>query len=202
MPNFKLKKLTISEGLFVFVILSFAVGYIIGVISASKTGGALFNISQNLFKQSLMQKETFSFAKYTFKSFLSFLPYILCAYFSGTSAFGCIIIPIICVLRGISNGIITAYIYSTYNIVGIGYTVFILAPYFVLSAYILVLACRESFCYSERMLKNTLPKGTSINFFYDYKLYTIRYLIILLLSVVAAFLDAILTNLFFKYFNF
>ena len=201
-PKFKLRKFSIPEGLFLFVLLSFVVGYVIGVVSATKSGGTLFNIAKNLFEQNVTQKDTYSFIKYTFNSFISFLPYLLLAYFSGTSAFGCIAIPIICIARGISNGILTAYIYSTYNLVGIGYTAFVLAPYFVFSAYILILACRESFCYSERMLKNTLPKGTSINFFNDYKLYTVRYLIILLLGVLSAFLDASLTNVFYKYFNF
>lgn len=202
MPKFKLRKISITEGLFLFVLFSFVVGYVIGVLSSSNTDGTLFNLSKNLFQQSLTQKETYGFLKYTFKSFLSFLPFILCAYFSGTSAFGCIIIPVICIARGILNGIFTAYVYSTYNLIGIGYTAFVLAPYFVFSAYVLILACRESFCYSERMLKNTLPQGTSINFFQDYKLYSIRYLIILFLGILSALLDATTTNLFFKYFNF
>lgn len=202
MPNFKFRKLSIPEGLFLFVLSSFVIGYIIGVLTTKNTESTLFNVSKNLFEQSIVHKGTYSFVKYCFSSFISFLPYIILAYFSGTSAFGCIAIPIICVARGISNGISTAYIYHTYNLVGIGYTAFVLAPYFVFSAYILILACRESFCYSDRMLKNTLPRGTSINFFNDYKLYTIRYLIILLLCILSAVLDATLTNIFFKYFNF
>lgn len=202
MPKLKFKKLNIAEILFLFVLFSFVIGYIIGVIISANTEGALFNISKNMLQQSITNKSTFGFIKYSIKSFLSFLPYILCAYFAGTSAFGCVIIPIICVTRGVFNGILISYIYSAYNLAGVGYAAFILAPYFVFSAFILVLACRESLSYSEIMLKNTLPKGTSINFFNNYKLYTIRYLIMILLCILAALLDATLTNLFFGYFNF
>lgn len=202
LPKLNYKRLTVAEGLLLFVLLSFSVGVLIGVITVSNTNGTLYTLAQTAFNSTVNSKSDDSFWIYFSKSLIHFLPYIAIAYFSGTSAFGCLVLPVICVVRGISNGILTAYIYCTYNIVGIGYTALVIAPYFVFSAFVLLLACRESLCFSERILKNTLPKGTSINLFNDYKIYTLRYLIILLLAIVSSLFDAILTNMFFKYFNF
>ncbi len=202
LPKLRYKKLTTTDKLFIFVLISFIVGYIIGVIVTTTENTAFYNISKNIFDKSLVSKSSLSFANYSLQSFLFFIPYIFGTYFCGTSAFGCAAIPIICVTRGVFNGVLISYIYSTYNLIGIGYTVFVLAPYYIFTAFIILLACRESLCFSERILKNTLPNGTAANFFNDYKLYSLRYVFILFLCVLASLLDAGLTSLFFKYFNF
>lgn len=200
--KFKSKKLTIAEGMFLLLLLSYAIGFLIGTITVAVENSGLITIANSIFKQNISDKNQFIFLKYAIKSFLCFLPYLCAAYFAGTSAFGCIIVPLITVFKGIFNGLLVSYIYSVYNIIGIGYTALIIAPYLVFSAFVLLLACRESLCYSDRILKITIARNNTANLFNDYKLYSLRYLFILALSLILALFDSALVAIFFRYFSF
>ncbi len=195
-------KFTKTDLIVLFVLLSFLVGYTIGISLICRDNSVICNFAQRMFQKmnSIQNGSTFWYR--TLMAIISFCPYIVIAYMFGTSILGCAVLPSVCTTKGFFDGILVAYIYQNYSLSGMGYTVLILAPFLVLSTFLLILACRESVCFSSRILMNTLPRGTSYNLSGDFKLYSFRYIFLLILSIVVSIFNSILSAIFVSYFNF
>ena len=194
---------SLADIVLLFIFLAFLVGYIIGVVLINNDSEGIKTLATNSFSNIIEYKDELGFFALFLKSLFDLLPYVLLAYIFGTTMFGCALIPALCVLRGAFSGVLIAFIYNKYAINGLGFVALIIAPICIFSAFILILASRESLFYSQRLLKNTFPNTSSQhNFSLDFKLYSIRYLIILLFMLISALLDATLTSIFFKFFSF
>lgn len=185
----------------IFILITFVVGYIIGISLISGNNSYYSEFAKSMF-DSITALKNSSFWHQTYRSIVGLALFLFCSYFFGTSVLGCVAIPTVCFLKGLTEGLIITYIYSTYSLYGMGFVALVLAPFFVVSSFLLILACRESACFSRRILNNTLPRGTSYNLFVDFKLYSIRYLFILLVCIVSAILNSAISSLFFRYFKF
>ena len=191
------------DAILLFIFLAFLVGYIIGVVLINNNSDVIKELANNSFDNIIENKGKLGFLGLFFKSILSLFPYILLAYVFGTTMFGCALVPSLCVIRGVFSGVLIAFIYNKYAINGLGFVALIIAPVCVFSAFILILASRESLFYSQRLLKTAFPSATATrNFSLDFKLYSIRYLIILLFMILSALIDASLSSVFFKFFSF
>ena len=195
------KKFRITDGIAFFILLSYIIGFIIGALLIRSQNDVFINYSSSVFTGSVLAKDSQPFFSQLFDSFLLIFPFLLLSFVFGTSIIGCVFIPAVNVFKGMYDGLLISYIYNTYSVSGMGFTVLVIAPGTILFAYLLLLGCRESMCFSDRVLKNTLPKGTAYNLASDFKLYSVRYLIILLLAFSAAFLDCAIAKLFIKYFE-
>lgn len=194
---------SLADIVLLFIFLAFLTGYIIGVVLINNDSESIKSLATNSFSNIIEYKGEFSFFALFLKSLFDLLPYVVLAYIFGTTMFGCALIPALCVIRGAFSGILIAFIYNKYAINGLGFVALIIAPICIFSAFILILASRESLFYSQRLLKNAFPNTSSQhNFSLDFKLYSIRYLIILLFMLISALLDATLTSVFFKFFSF
>ncbi len=199
-PNRRIK-LSSTDIIVLFILLSFIIGFAIGVFLISGNNSVFLHLAENGFKKLFLSDNTSNFWAQALNAILRFLPFMAFSFLFGTCILGCALIPAVCVIKGISDGLIVAYVYNTYAISGMGFTVLILAPYIIICAYALVLAGRESLCFSDRILRNTLPKGTSYNLSGDFKIYCIRYIFIFVLAIFAAVLNSILKIVFLGYFN-
>ena len=192
-----------TDLILLFAFLSFAIGYIIGVVLINNNSPSVIELANHTFSNIIESKEQLGFISLLFKSMTDIIPYILLSYIFGTTMFGCAIIPILCVLKGVFSGVLIAYIYNTYAINGLGFVALIIAPVCIFSSFILILASRESLLYSHKLFKNAFQSATVSNSIsLSFKLYSIRYLIILLFSLICALFDATLTSIFFNFFSF
>ena len=193
------KKFKVTDGIALFILLSYIIGFIIGALLIRSQNDVFINYSSSVFTDSVLAKDSQPFLSQLFDSFLLIFPFL--SFIFGTSIIGCVFIPAVNVFKGMYDGLLISYIYNTYSVSGMGFTMLVIAPGTILFAYLLLLGCRESMCFSDRVLKNALPKGTAYNLASDFKLYSVRYLIILVLAFGTAFLDSSIAKLFIKYFE-
>ena len=197
--RFKFSKTDISV---LFILLCYVIGFSVSVFLIIGDNSVILNSLNGYFDKLITIKSQCSFIVQALYSFALFSAYILLTYFFGTSILGVAVIPTISVLKGVVDGMTVCYVYRTFALNGIGFSILILAPYIILSSYLLTLACRESVCFSMLVLNNSVPRGTSYNLSANFKVFNIRYLFILLLGVIISIVSATFSVLFFDYFNF
>ena len=190
-----------SNSTFLIFALFIALGLFTGVfcytnISALKMQGA------NLFLKHYEIHIQKSFFQIMGQTLVNVLPIALVAFVVGTSAVGCVLIPILPFVSGFTYGIVSGSLYSTREIMGIVYNILIFLPPSLVAYFGLLLCCRESFIFSKLLAVMCVKGGKCFNLYLDFKNYCIRYIVILLIFVFYALVDASLTSLFIKFFDF
>jgi len=115
--------------------------------------------------------------------------FMLAAFLLGLCAAGLPFLLLLPVLRGAGLGVVTGWLYMSRSLPGVGYSVLVLCPAAVVSVLIMLAYCKESMLMSGDMLlvlNNKQDKMES-----SLRLYVTRYLVLLLVSVLAAALDAL-----------
>lgn len=181
---------------------AFILGLLIGSLVVKNSDSTINNLVSETFDTYISNRTGQTFFKTFFYSFTSLLPYLLVAYFLGVSIIGVFFVPFVALVRGLGIGLLSGFLYSTYSLRGIAFTVLLIAPYCLVSTFGLILACRESFGFSLMLLKAASAKGGAINIHNDYRLYCIRYLFIIIIFIVSAFLDSVMSLAFMRFFNF
>ncbi len=194
-------KPSITDVIALFILLSYIIGFVIGLALIISCNQVFLGHFEKVFYETLIPKSNYNFFLILLFDFLKFLPFLLSAYFLGTSIIGCVLIPAVNIFKGMYDGLLLCYIYSTFKLIGMGFSALIYVPGNVVFVFIIILCTRESVCFSDRVLKNAMPKGTSLNLSYDFKIYTIRYLVLCSVSLIAAFINAATSKLFFEYFS-
>lgn len=197
--KFKISK---SDIIALFALLSYVVGFIISVFLGTDDNSVLSEIAKGSFLKLIEIKSVCNFFKQTLISFVGFAIYFFFAYFLGTCIFGVGVIPAIIVFKGFSDGLLISYIYKTFALNGIGFSVLIVAPYLISFAYLLILACRESLCFSTLVFKNIIPGVSTANLQNSFKLFSIRFAFLLILAVLMSIASVCISVIFFDYFNF
>ncbi|MCL2495780.1 MAG: stage II sporulation protein M [Oscillospiraceae bacterium] len=115
--------------------------------------------------------------------------FLLAAFLLGLCAAGLPFLLLLPVLRGMGVGVVSGWLYMTCGLPGVGYSVLVLCPAAVVSVLVMLTYCKESMLMSGDMLlvlNNKQDKMES-----SLRLYITRYLVLLLVSVLAAALDAL-----------
>lgn len=201
LPIKRAYRFSFADIILLLLLLSYIIGFAISVGFIGTDSKGFCDYAKWLFDTTVKTKENVSFINCFLKSIAGFFPYILLIYIFGICSIGCAVIPVIICFRGLCNGMVCSYIYSTYSISGMGLNALVFAPFIVFSAFIILLAGRESVCLSAVFLKNMLPNGYSANMYSSFKTYTLRYLFMIFLTVLASFLDALTAVMFLKYFT-
>ena len=116
------------------------------------------------------------------------LLFLAVAYLLGLCAGGLPLLLLLPVLRGLGIGVTSGWLYMTYGPTGVGYSLLVLYPATVVSLLIMLAGCKESMLMSSDMLlmlNGKLERAES-----SLRLYTTRYFVLVLTSVLAAALDA------------
>lgn len=156
----------------------------------------------NLFNEHYEFHSQKGFFRIMGQTFLNAFPIVLIAFVVGTSALGCVLIPAVPFVNGFLFGIVSSYLYSAQEIMGIVYNLLVLLPPTLVAFLGLLLCCRESFGFSKLLAIMCVKGGKSFNLYFDFKNYCIRYLVILALFLFYALIDASLTSLFIRFFKF
>ena len=115
--------------------------------------------------------------------------FMLAAFLLGLCAAGLPFLLLLPVLRGLGLGVVSGWLYRTYGVAGMGYSLLVLYPAAIVSVLLMLSYCKESMVMSGDMLlmlSGKVPRAEN-----SLRLYTTRYLMLLLLSMLAAVLDAL-----------
>lgn len=191
-----------SDIIALFALMSYVVGFVISVFLGADDSSVLSGIAEGIFSRLIEIKSDCNFFIQTLISFGSFAIYFFFAYFLGTCILGVAAIPAIIVFKGFFDGLLISYIYKTFGLSGIGFSILIVAPYLISFAYLLILACRESLCFSTLIFKKIIPGGGTANLQNSFKVFCIRYVFLSVLGALMSLMSVCLSFAFFDYFNF
>jgi hypothetical protein len=115
--------------------------------------------------------------------------FMLAAFLLGLCAAGLPFLLLLPVLRGMGTGVVSGWLYMTYGLPGVGYSVLVLCPAAVVSVLIMLAYCKESMLMCGDMALVITGKQDKMES--SLRLYVTRYLVLLLVTVLAAALDAL-----------
>jgi len=115
--------------------------------------------------------------------------FMLAAFLLGLCAAGLPFLLLLPVLRGLGVGVVSGWLYMTCGLPGVGYSVLVLYPAAVVSVLTMLAYCKESMLMSGDMLLILNNKQDRMES--SLRLYVTRYLVLMLVSVLAAALDAL-----------
>ncbi len=187
--------------LVIMLTLAYVIGIIIGVVFIRGNPSA-FALAKDSFSSYCEDRGSLPFWNIALISFKDSLVLLFVIFLSGTSVIGVLLAPLAVFYNGVCYGAVTGYIYKQYLIQGIAFNSLIFIPCSLMLLIGVFLGAREAFVFSSRLFNLSLPKGQAANLYRDFKTYCLRYLIILLLFILAAVFDAGISVLFFKYFSF
>ncbi|MDR2524934.1 MAG: stage II sporulation protein M [Oscillospiraceae bacterium] len=114
--------------------------------------------------------------------------FLLAAYLFGLCAAGLPFVLALPVIRGLGLGAVSGWLFAQYGLSGLGYSILVLFPSAVLSMLVMLAACKESMLMSGDML--LIASGKSDRVESNFRMFTARYFVLLLLCAGAAILDA------------
>ena len=115
--------------------------------------------------------------------------FLLAAFLLGLCAAGLPFLLLLPVLRGLGTGVVSGWMYMTYGVTGMGYSLLVFYPAAIASVMIMLSYCKESMAMSGDMLLMLTCKLTRTEG--NLRAYASRYLLALLMTLLAALLDAL-----------
>ena len=189
-----------NNSFLIIVTVIFTIGFFIGIFSINSFS-YLKGYSTDYIAEYISLRSDTSFGSIFISSFFGFLSELFVLFLLGASLFGIITVPAAMLIKGITLGGVTAYLYSTFSLKGIAFNAVIIIPPTLVFLIFLLLCTRESVRFSIKLSSLTLPKGLPVNLALDFKDYTIKYLILALSTVVCALIDAIISTGLIKHFT-
>ncbi|MBE6760842.1 MAG: hypothetical protein E7551_00975 [Ruminococcaceae bacterium] len=135
-------------------------------------------------------------------SFLEQLPFVAAIFLSGTCMVGTVLVPSALVVRGAVYGMIFAYAYFTYGLMGIVFSLLILIPSAVISSIGFILSSREAVGFSLSLARLAFPETKKPHIEQDFKLYCMRQLFVMIFFVTSAFVQGLMSVSFISFFKF
>ena len=181
----------------------FAFGILLGTYILKQNIDFTDSTLANIINECIKSKKEQSIASNFIDSLKFNLLFLLITFIFGFCAVGTPIITLIPIIKGLGMGLMCGYLYLKYNFSGLGYCVLIIYPGLIISMFALITACNFSMSFSYEMLLSVAgnnkkdSKGE-----YQLKLFCIRYLIVLVLSILASAVDSITIKLFSGLFSF
>ena len=134
------------------------------------------------------------------KNFLSYISadtqFIILSVLFGLCVIGEPILWLLPVIRGLGLGIITGYIYKTFNVQGVIYSTVLIVVPAVISSLAMAVSCKESIL-SSRDIRSTLKQdGKQFNYREFIKLFAVRNLILYVFVILSGIIGCILTYFF------
>lgn len=183
-----------------FLSLMFITGVALGTLLYAKSSGVQI-LAGRIFAAYFSCKTGSSFILSVLKWFLVLFAVTALFFISGASMMGIVTIPLCLSAVGFAIGNFSAYVYSLYSIRGVAYNAVIFIPSVLIFIIALIVICKYTLAFSYTIVKLTYNKTTAKNLSADFKVYCGKYLILTVVSLASAVLDATLNNLFLKFFE-
>lgn len=192
LKNFRFAEFIAKNNILVMLVLLFIAGIIFGIFSEQKIS-FLSDYASAYLDDFINDRTGASFFSVTLESFMSFCVVLLVIFASGTSMLGVLLVPVTAVFRAVLYGAVSAILYSQYSVKGIAFNAVLIVPSALIFIFSLLLAARESVKFSVIILKISFPGTPAVNLSFDFKNYCGRYLFILLIALLSAIIDAVLS---------
>lgn len=141
------------------------------------------------------------YMKIFFDSLFESLIHILIIFCVGTSMFGLIFIFPLIFIRGYFYSSIISYLYLSYGVKGIVINAIAVLPFSILFIIAYILCCFESFKFSLSLANQTFLNSEYRNLSISFKNYCIKYSLILILILISAVIDSVISINLFKNLN-
>lgn len=183
------------------MMLLFAAGMIIGAVSLKRADSYLSGAFSDMFSVYIRSKGSQSLGMNFINSLALNAAFMLAAFVFGLCAVGLPLICILPIIRGVGIGMLSGYLYSNFALRGLGYCVLVIYPGLIPAIFALLLACSAGINSSYEMLLSLssvkAQRGEG-----SIKIYCMRFLIICILIILAAVIDAAASRLFCRLFSF
>ena len=184
------------------IILTIIIGFgiIIGSIMISRTSTEFNNSINNLYDNFAASIREKSLISIFFDTFFTSMVYVFLFFIMGTNALGIPFIYFLTCTKGIGNGIISGYLYTTFGLQGVGFSTLVLFPYALFSGIIVILMGNSSLKMSKSIfsgLNGKFPNYSEITI----KKYCVNFLIYTAFFLIASIIDAIFKVSFSGVFN-
>lgn len=180
--------------------LLFFFGVVYGALVISQGSRQLMDTLSFMTDNFLSLRSEQSLLQTFFRSFGMHLGMMAVLYVMGFSAISQPVSLFIPAFYGLGFGLSVGYLYSSMGAKAILVTAVIILPHAMISTVALILAVRESVRLSNLFLAGFVPKLTGSVSLKAVKLYSVKYLILLLFMLLASFVDGIFTFLFARFF--
>lgn len=192
------KKIIENFGIFTLITM-FIVGIIIGAATIKSNSEINDKISILFNNYSSLRVE-----QGILKNFLNSLAvnglFIIFNVFFGFSLIGYPFVTLIPLIKGLGLGTICGYLYSTYKLTGLGYSITMIYPGAILSSLAIILACNDSCRYSKNAYLKAI-KGAGQFEKDETQLFITRQLIFLGMCIPSSGIDALFCELFSRFFE-
>ncbi len=199
LKRFRLTNSLQTNGVFWLLLILLLLGLMIGTFTYSNNSPVektALQILKGHAKTHLNQR----FISLVWHLFLSELLPILLFFISGTSMLGIVLAPIFLGYRGFRFGIIASFLYACYGIKGVAFYAVLLIPPAIPIAVCWLLSAKEALSLSGMLAKSTFPESSPTYFFPAFRNYCKKFLLFLIIILVAAIIDAALTGAFYQSF--
>lgn len=193
-----IKQLFENSRIYLLVIL-FAAGILVGAISINGSSAIIEKLTSLIDSYALLkagQGITENFCNSLSVSGL----FIAINIFLGFSLIGYPFIMWLPFLRGMGMGTVCGYLYSSYRLSGLGYSLLIIYPGALVSTFAFVLACNDSCEYSKNAFSKSI-QGRGHFEKDETKVYLIRQVVFLGICAVSAIIDALFSMGFSRFFE-
>ncbi len=185
----------------IFMLLLFVAGLLFGNFSCSDKG-KVFTFFANGFSEYISVRQLGVFWKIFLHSFSNFFAVLVGFFIFGTTLLGVSLVPLAVFCWGFWYGSISAHLCSEYALKGIAFNTVILIPPILCFSICLFFAARESFGFSLNLAKLTLPSSMPVKLFVHFKAFCNKYLILILVTILSALIDAAMSVTFIHFFDF
>lgn len=190
----------IGNRLLILMFSAFIIGIAVSCLSfAGNSKAAQF--SGELFSAYISDRRSAGFLSVLFAVFIKYFAVSVAFFVIGASIIGVVLSPVLCCSLGLYYGLLASYTYSSFSFKGIAFNSIILIPAAIIYSFSTFFAAKEAFRFSKLLLSLTLPKCRPFNLSSEFKVYCGKFIIVLLLSIIAAFIDSILSVVLLKYFS-
>lgn len=190
-----------KEYLLVFLALIFLCGEIFGSVFSKTADFSLLGKLDFIFYSDFTRRASQSLGSIFVASLASTFLFVLCCFLCGLSAWGLFFIPFIPFFRGFGVGVTAGYLYAAYGFEGVLFHAVIILPGAFICVLSILYAAKEGIQISKRIASQCFFAQKSGG---DLKIhaYLSRYGMIIVLAVLSAVLDIIMTACFSGAFSF
>ena len=183
----------------IFIAFCFLLGVLAGVLIFKTKNTVDGYYSKEFIK--LYKELNGGFLSSTLHSFVRQLPFAAAIFLSGTCMVGAILVPSVAAARGIVYGMIMAYIYFEFSLMGIVFNLLILIPSAVIAAIAIILSSREALGFSLSLARLAFPDTRKPHIEQDFKLYCMRQLFVMIFFLTSALTEGLLCASFISFFS-
>lgn len=192
---------TSKNKLMLLVAASFIFGLVFGVLNYGKYE-VIDNYTNTLLSSFIKLRQNSGLFKIFISSFLSSLGLLFVCFALGSSMFGMVSIPLILAIKGYFYGAQAAHLYATFSLRGVAFNAVLVLPAAVVLIIALVLSGEQSVKFSLALARLTVYENEQSGISAAFKRYCIKYLTVLVLLILSAAIDMVLSHNFLNNFDF